>query len=406
VAAREQLRVMIVGAGVAGSSMAVALRAAGHHVSVFDKAATPGMLTMGGAIHLWGNAMRALAELGLADEVVAAGTRIERAEFQTASGRHIATWPLDALARELKTPPDTGLSRSVLQAMLVQAAGDGVIETGAEAVGFDEDDSGVTLRLADGRELRGDVLIAADGLRSELREALLGQSKLRYAGYHQWQGFVSDGSGLHDSLVDLVMFGTRQRTVMHHIDRGSGLFWAVVVYGREGTLDAGDATKNMLLERFGGWGGSIVPAIEATPGDKIVGTDVYDRPPVTRWCTARVVLAGDAAHPLTTNLGQGANLAIEDAVVMARCLETEADVPAALEAYQAVRIKRTTPVVKASRRIAKMGTPPGRVLSALRNSFFKVMMPRVGVSSHRSLVADFVGWVDGSDGRSVHGQNS
>lgn len=99
--------------------------------------------------------------------------------------------------------------------------------------------------------------------------------------------------------------------------------------------------KTRVLERFADWAEPVGAIIEATPTDNIVERPICDRPPLKRWSEGRVVLLGDAAHPVVPSLGQGANMAFEDAYELATCLSTESNIEAALKAYENSRIPRT-----------------------------------------------------------------
>jgi 2-polyprenyl-6-methoxyphenol hydroxylase-like FAD-dependent oxidoreductase len=143
------------------------------------------------------------------------------------------------------------------------------------------------------------------------------------------------------------------------------------------------------LEQFRGWLDPLEAAITATPEDDIRGFDIYDRPPVAAWGEGRVTLLGDAAHPLTTNLSQGGCLAIEDGVVLARCLgdADSHDAATALRAYESARIARTTRIVKRSWRIAGLGRWKHPAALALRDRLMSVVLRGPALKDHRRFAA-------------------
>jgi 2-polyprenyl-6-methoxyphenol hydroxylase-like FAD-dependent oxidoreductase len=148
-----------------------------------------------------------------------------------------------------------------------------------------------------------------------------------------------------------------------------------------GGIDAPDA-QGELLSRFSGWHAPVRALIENTQASSIVRTDIHDRPPVQHWVRGRVVLLGDAAHPMTPNMGQGGGQAVEDAVVLARCLATEKDLPAALSRYEGARVARANTFVTRSRRFGALGQWENTLACWLRDRLFQI----VPESSIRALL--------------------
>lgn len=375
---------MVIGGGVGGVAAAIGLRRAGIDVVVFEQQQDARSIQVGGGIHLWTNAMRALRELGLDDAAGDIGAPIERTEYRDSHGRLLATWPVGDMADEHGVR-DYGVSRAQLQQLLVARSDEGVIQTGRKCTGFEQDADGIVARFADGGEERGAALIGADGLRSTIRERLLGPQALRYDGYTQFQSIVQ---GLPDSYppeVEQVIFGCRNRCVLHPVS-GDRLFWTAAMYGPQNTL-VNEPKKQTLLSRFGGWG-AVAAAIEGTPEEAIWGGDIFDRPPVDRWGEGRVTLLGDAAHPLTTNLGQGANQALEDAAVLANCFRGATDYAATLREYERRRIKRTSAVVKRSYSIARAGALRPAFVCTVRDRMMGLALRGPGLKGHRALIAE------------------
>ncbi|MEA2159982.1 MAG: hypothetical protein QOD66_2362 [Solirubrobacteraceae bacterium] len=375
------MRAVIVGGGIGGLAAAIGLRQAGIEPVVLEQAADPAKTQVGGGLHLWANGVRALRELELEQQAKSIGVPIERTEFQASRGRLLATWPLGEVSREAGAV-DLGVSRAELQRMLHGAVGDATIRSGAEVTRVADDGEHVTATLADGREERGDVLIGADGLRSTIRASLLGAEEPDYAGYVQYQTVTRELAGALDTGVERVVFGPGQRAVSHLVGRGD-LFWAAVVYGPRESAGKPPGRKQMLRERFRGWPPPFEAAIESTPEDQIVGLPVFDRKPVKHWGTGRTTLLGDAAHPMTTNTGQGANQALESAVVLAHAMASETDVATALRRYEQRRIDRTTPLVKRSRQASNMNAWRDPLRSRLRDFILARALPGPGLRELR-----------------------
>ena len=214
----------------------------------------------------------------------------------------------------------------------------------------------MTAKFENGREVSGDVLIGADGLRSVVRETLFGNARPNYAGYTTWRAIVPfDIARLSpgETWGRGKRFG--QWGMVH--DRA---YWYATQTVSEGQGDPPQGRKHGLLDLFRGWHAPIEELIEATDESAILHNDVYDRPALSRWSVGRATLLGDAAHPMTPDMGQGACQAIEDAVILADCLRANPDIPQALRDYEARRIPRTSRVVRESRRagwIAQWSNP-------------------------------------------------
>jgi 2-polyprenyl-6-methoxyphenol hydroxylase-like FAD-dependent oxidoreductase len=149
------------------------------------------------------------------------------------------------------------------------------------------------------------------------------------------------------------------------------VYWFASVNAPEGARDWPVGRKRELLERFGDWHSPVRAIIEATDEAAILRNDIYDHEPLRRWGEGRVTLLGDAAHPATPNLGQGACQAIEDAVVLARCLGESPEVAAALRAYESRRRPRTSAITLQSRRMGRMGRWENPLLCWLRDRLIK-----------------------------------
>jgi 2-polyprenyl-6-methoxyphenol hydroxylase-like FAD-dependent oxidoreductase len=152
---------------------------------------------------------------------------------------------------------------------------------------------------------------------------------------------------------------------------GGRTYWEGIFRAEEAAADGPGGKKGDVLTRFGHWVDPIRPMIEATPEEAIRRADSYARPAATTWGSGRVTLIGDAAHAMTNAIGQGANQAIEDAVVLARCLERNADPVAGLREYEKVRMPRANTFVKRSRFVAQLALVNRPALVKGRDQFVK-----------------------------------
>lgn len=351
---------MVVGAGVGGLTAAVALQRAGKDVVVFERADR--LLEVGAGFSLTSNATRALRELGLDKDVEAKGDVIEFFVHRMSDGKVLATWPTGNIARNLGTPI-VGVSRPDVQRILAGALDSAEIRFGHEFVGLEQDGEGVTVRFANGAEERGDVLIGADGSQSTIR-TVFDSTERRYSGYTTWLALADQES--FAPATHTQWYGNRA-IVGAHPSGGGKTYWYASKTAPAGERDVD--TKRELLEMFGDWHEPVPSMIEATAF--IPRADIYDLPRRESWGAGRVTLLGDAAHPMAPALGQGACQAIEDAVILARCLSADGDRASALRTYETQRIARTAPIVKRARMQGKLMQGDNPAIRAARWGSFK-----------------------------------
>lgn len=364
------MRAIVVGAGIGGLTAAISLRRVGVEAVVFEKA--PELREIGAGISVWTNAMRALEKIGLADAVRAAGRQEIGGTIRSWNGKRIAEIPADALEKRFGL--NVVLTRPKLQETLLAALPDGAVRLDAECVGFRQEGSGVTALFSGGREERGDLLVGADGLHSVVRERLFGDGRPRYAGFTAWRGLADLGNGRESDGFEAWGRGN----IFGLVSLGRGRFyWYATKNAPEGQDDAPEGRKAELMRRFGGWHEPIPTVIGATEEAAILRNDVYDREPLKRWGRGRVTLLGDAAHPMTPNLGQGACQAIEDAVVLAECVSGEASVAGALRCYEERRAGRVAGIVRRSRLLGRAGQLENPLLCALRDAVAGAMPLRL-----------------------------
>jgi 2-polyprenyl-6-methoxyphenol hydroxylase-like FAD-dependent oxidoreductase len=264
------------------------------------------------------------------------------------------------------------MHRADLQGVLLDAFGRDRVRLGKACVSVAQDERGIAATFADGHVVRGDVLIGADGLHSVVRTTLHGDRPPRYSGYTAWRGVVSFD---HAKLLPGESWGPARRFGEIPMSQGRVYWFATDNVPAGGRAPAGE--KAELLRLFTGWHAPIEALVDATGDRAILRNDIYDRPPLARWGDRRITLAGDAAHPMTPNLGQGACQAIEDAVALARCLTRTGDVVAALRAYETARLPRANAIVEASRRVGLIGQLQNRWAITARDAFVRLIGGRM-----------------------------
>jgi len=359
-------KILIAGGGVGGLTLGIALTRAGFGCEIFER--EPELRPAGAGLALQASAMQALQSLSLDSHVLRSGAEIRSLVFRSPDGGVLHRMRLKFVKAEFGHPI-VAIHRARLQSVLVDALGRTTIRTGKKLVDYAADQSGVTAKFEDGYVARGVALVGADGLRSAVRRQLLGNAPLRYAGYSSYRGIAPIFRGTPDDEVSET-WGRGVRFGHMPVAHGE-TYWFAVFNAREGEVTS--APKRMLRDMFRNFAAPVPELIETTPEDRMIRTDIHHRVPVGCWSKGCVTLLGDAAHPTTPNLGQGAGMAIEDAVVLAHCLSSAGDITAAFREYERARIGRTTRIVNASWQIGWLGKLDGALSTLLRDLSFRAM---------------------------------
>jgi 2-polyprenyl-6-methoxyphenol hydroxylase-like FAD-dependent oxidoreductase len=337
-------RVIIIGGGIGGLAAAIGLRRAGSDPIVFERA--PELREVGAGLSLWPNALKALEYLGPAAKIRALSIREGAGGFRSWDGRMLMKMDVAELERRLGDVTVIIHRADLLDALSAAFPSD-AIHLGARCVGFAQDPDGVTARFENGTQARGDALIGADGLHSIIRAQLFGKASPDYAGYTSWRAITEFD---HRRLAPGISIGRGSQFGQVPMNGGK-VYWFATRNVPAGSADLPGGGKHQLLEFFRDWHAPVSALIAATDEAAILRTDIHDRPALKRWSKDRVTLLGDAAHPMTPNLGQGACQALEDAAVLARCLTGASDVASALREYEERRLARANRVALMSRRL-------------------------------------------------------
>lgn len=357
----------IVGGGIGGLTAAIALRARGFRVTVFERSERRG--SEGVALLLWSNAMRALAGLGI--DLLPMAATIEHTEVRTSRGEVLCSLPIrDWSARA--AAPSVAIRRPLLIEALAGALPADVIEHGRRVTGFVQGKR-VRAVFADGGQREFDVLVGADGLHSRIRAQLLGEQPIRMLQQRAWVGLSRPPAGLLRPGVTVATIGRGPRVWVAPLARGEAFWFATL--NRSHVPDGSPVV--FLREGLADWPAPIADVLAATRDEDVVEARICDRPPVQRWGERRVTLLGDAAHAATPDLGQGACQAIESAAALADCLSAAPEVEAGLRAYEHARMDRTATISRLCWITSLNTTIESPLLCAVRDTAIRLGLPAV-----------------------------
>ncbi|HEX5201230.1 MAG TPA: FAD-dependent monooxygenase [Actinoplanes sp.] len=337
------LRVGVIGAGIGGLSAALSLLAVGCDVQVYERSAALG--EVGAGVQVSPNASRILHHLGLAGELARVGVRpLALHQRRWDDGRTLLRTPLGEPLEDRFGFPHYQAHRADLLAVLAAAVPAERIHLGHRLTGFQEDRGRVRLRFAGRDDAEVDVLVGADGIHSDVREALFGPEQARFTGCIAYRGLVPAERLCHlDIEVTAQVFMGPGRHFVNYYVSGKRLmnFVAIVEqdsWARESWTDRGEVAD--ALTAFAGWHPQVQGMLSAV--DETFVWALFDRPPLAHWSRGRVTLLGDACHAMLPFMAQGAAQAIEDGATLAACLAGGAEPPAALREYERLRLPRAS----------------------------------------------------------------
>lgn len=369
---------VVIGAGIGGLCAAIGLRRRGWSVTVLERA--PRLGAVGAGLTLMTNGLRGLDALGVGPAVQAAGRVDTPGGVRTPSGRWISRVDADALTRVLGTPA-AGIHRATLHRILHDALPAGTVVTGAEVVGVTPGPPPLVRYRRDGgtHECRPALVVAADGINSAARALLWPDlPPPAYTGSTSWRGVTTEP--WRGDLATAITWG--RGTEFGMVPLGDGrVYWYGAVLAPAGGHEPDETAA--VRARFGGWHPPVPALLDATDPARVIRTDLCHlsvAPP--SYHRGAVALLGDAAHAMTPNLGQGANQAIEDAVVLAAVCDPAGDTGAALTEYDRRRRPRAGRVAAAALRAARFGQQldnPAAV--ALRNAAMRAVPVRIALRS-------------------------
>ena len=361
-------RILIIGGGIAGLTTALALQQKNIDFRVFE--AVDKIRAVGAGITLAGNAMRVLKESGIADEVKRQGHLISSMIIEDEKGMQISIMDAEKLSRKHGLD-NVAIHRAELHQVLLKNIANDKIVTNKKAIDFEEHPGGITIHFDDGSQAEGTAAIIADGIHSSIRKKLLPQSTPRYSGYTCWRGVVENKWHLKQHAVET--WGVNGR--FGYVPIGNNqVYWFACKNAPYNDQAMSKFKTKELANNFRNYSSPIPQLIENTYERNLIWSDIVDIKPISNFAYGRILLIGDAAHATTPNLGQGACIAMEDAIQAASAIWNQPDnLIDTFRRFQQKRIARTHFIVNTSYWLGKLAQLENKLLIKVRNSLFRVI---------------------------------
>jgi FAD-dependent urate hydroxylase len=332
-------RILVVGAGVSGISVARGLLRDGHEVSLFDQ--RPDVTAGGGAVTIWSNGATVLDQLGV--DMTGAGQSLSAVRVMTSSGRPIATMDLDAMVNRLGAPIRM-VPRRVLLERLLKGFPAERIRCNTRAARVVSNRDGVRVDFEDGSTAEGDMLIGADGLHSVVRD-VVGAPAAKPTGWCSWQGLVTLPT-IAEPRVATMMIGEHGNLGLWPAG-GSAMQWWFDLPWSPGFVRP-QRPIEMIRSHFAGWSPIVDEVLAILTDDDLAPSPFpHFRHPIPSAGAGAVTLLGDAAHTMPPTLAQGTNQALLDAMVLCKALSDlpdGGDVSGALRWYENTRRRKVKAV--------------------------------------------------------------
>ena len=370
------MRIIIVGGGIGGLCAALALREHGIDAIVLEQASAP--KEVGAGIQIAANGALVLRRLRLEEQLNAMSVKPLSLEYRDMeSGQPMVSWPVGPQSAEMYGAPLYNVHRADLVELLAGALPPECMKFGARCAEIGQNEKGAWVRLQSGELVEGDAIVAADGIHSVVRETLYGPAEASFANLLVWRALIPAERIRADNYEERGNYwvGPGRSIVSYWVRPGKLYSFLASVPAtevhRESWADSGDV--NDLIASFHG----AEPRVQRLIGaiDSAFITGMYYRDPLPKWTEGRITLMGDSAHAMVPYLAQGACQAIEDAWVLARCLDRHgsADITGGLLEYEERRRPRTTRVQAAARSMVKLVHESDRDRINARNGRWKGM---------------------------------
>jgi 6-hydroxynicotinate 3-monooxygenase len=346
-------RIAIVGAGLGGIAAALLLRQEGFESTLYEQA--PAFSRLGAGIHVGPNVMKIMRRLGLEQRMEAMGSHPDFWHSRNWNdGALLSEIPLGDYARKTYGAAYLTVHRGDFHQLMVDAVPSGGIQYDKRLTAIDDSGQEVLLRFADGTTAKADIVIGADGVNSVMREHMLGAEAPRYTGYVAHRAvFPASALAKYNMAFDpCVKWWSEDRHMMVYFvtEKQDEYYYVTGVPQAEWDMSKAwvQSSQEEMYEAFAGYHPMVQSLIDAC--SDITKWPLLERDPLPLWSRGRLVMLGDACHPMKPHMAQGAAMAIEDAAMLARCFKevgTE-HFETTFALYRANRIERASRVQKVS----------------------------------------------------------
>ena len=347
--------ILIIGGGIGGLTLALALQQAGIRVAIYEQVAE--LTEVGAGLTVASNGMAVLQHLGLGPALQKFAMIPKRGAIKHySSGEDLVDIPRGDTQIKKYGAPYCQMHRADLQQALlnsITANDPDCIHLEHSFVDLSQTESAVTATFSNGNIVRAAILVGCDGIRSTVRARLFGAGEPSFTGYVAWRGLVPMES-LPEGLVDpdsAIFTGPGHFFTRYRVSAGRLLNYVATARTDEWAEEGWTvpSTVDTVMKEFDAFHPDIKTIIAATPADECFKWGIFDRDPLARWTVGRATLLGDAAHPMTPFLGQGAVMALEDAMIFARALQAAGSMNDGIRRYEEARRERTAFVFAESR---------------------------------------------------------
>ncbi|SHJ91069.1 6-hydroxynicotinate 3-monooxygenase [Bradyrhizobium lablabi] len=341
--------IAVIGAGLGGLSVAGFLQRAGFPVTVYEQA--PAFSRIGAGIILSANAMKAFRRLGIEQDLIETGIKPESYVSRAwDSGETMYEIKFDAASEARYGGPYMNIHRGDLHGVLERVVTPGTIAFDHRLVGLDESREAVRLSFENGVRIEADIVIGADGIRSRVRENLLGFEPPRFVGAVAQRAIFPTERLRGSGIADCTKWWGPDRHILPYFmtSRRDEIYVIGVIPAAQWDSEASSlpCSRDEMLESFAGFHVDLRRVLEVA--DDVSLWPIYDRERNDRWSGGRIVLLGDACHPMRPFMAAGGAMAVEDGVILSRCLAACDDHGEAFRCYEATRIPRVTEVQRIS----------------------------------------------------------
>ncbi len=352
------MNIIIVGAGIGGLVSALCLHKKGYKVEIYEQVEI--LSELGAGVQLSPNATRVLNYLDLFKDLEPYIFEPNSFQFLNyLSGKVITERKLGEFIKNDFNSPNYDIHRADLQRVLLNKieAENINIHTNMKVTSVGNNKNSAFIEV-DEKKIEADLIIGADGIHSKVSDSLFGKKEIIFTGNVAWRMLIPVDS-LPKNLIfpdTTVWLGPNKHFVTYHVNGGKNLN-CVCLVEQDGWLNESWSEKGDIEELkriYKGWNRTIGTLLEYVDPNTLYRWALHDRPPMKEWSKGRILVLGDAAHPMLPFLAQGAAMAIEDGAVLANCIDNFDDIEEALNQFEKIRKPRTSYVQLAARRNAKV----------------------------------------------------